>query len=342
MKILVTGSNGFLGRRVVERLLQSGHRDVRCFVRTGSNTAELDRVCAGYPDAKVEVFQGSLGSPAGAAAALQDVDIVYHLAAGMTGSTADLFLNSVVASKNLLEAIAQTGLVKVVLVSSFGVYGVADLPPGAMVNEDTPLESQPQIRDAYSYSKWRQETLFWDYQKRIGFPLVVVRPGVIYGPSGSPISARVGLNVFGVFLHLGGRNPLPLTYVDNCADAIVLAGDSAEAVGNAFNVHDDDLPTCSEYLKLYRRNYKKLRVVRLPYFALQWVSRVVVNYHKRSKGQLPAIFTPYRTASSWKRTRFSNAKLKALGWRPAVSIHEGLRITFDHLNAASLSPSTRA
>src|SRR5204862_5238265 len=126
-------------------------------------------------------------------------------------------LNTVVASKNLLEAIAAADRpIKVVLVSSFGVYGVAGLPRGHVVDEETPLEPHPERRDLYSQAKLRQEKLFREYQAKAGFPLVVLRPGVIYGPRGSRISTRVGLNLMGIFLHLGGDNLLPLTYVASC------------------------------------------------------------------------------------------------------------------------------
>lgn len=331
MKVLVTGSNGFLGTALVERLLARGERDVRCFVRPGRDASALGRIAARYPEARVEPFAGSLASAAGAAAAVAGVDVVYHLAATMAGAPADIFLGTVVASKNLLEAIVATRRpVKVVLVSSFGVYGVARLPRGATVDESTPLEDHPERRDVYSHAKLRQERLFREYQERHGFPLVVLRPGVIYGCGGTRISARVGLDLMGVFLHLGGTNLLPLTYVENCADAVALAGQSEAANGQTYNVVDDDLVSAREYLSRYRREVRPLRVVRVPYLALQLLSRLVLWYHRWSKGQLPAVFTPYRSATSWKPNRFSNAKLKALGWRPAVPTSEGLRRAFDH------------
>ena len=53
---------------------------------------------------------------------------------------------------------------------------------------------------------------------------MIVRPGYVYGQGKSAITGRVGIGSFGIFLHLGGGNRIPLTYVENCADAIVLAG----------------------------------------------------------------------------------------------------------------------
>jgi nucleoside-diphosphate-sugar epimerase len=338
VKVLVTGATGFLGTALVERLLIRGEKDIRCFLRGGSDRARLDDLARRYPDAKLDLHVGSLGSRQSAAAALEGVAVVYHLAASLLGAAADIFLNTVVASKHLLEAIvaAQGGggrLIKVVQVSSFGVYGVADLPRGTVVDEGTPLETHPERRDLYSQAKLRQERLFREYQAKHGFPLVVIRPGVIYGPRGSRISARVGLELLGVFLYLGGSNRLPLTYVENCADAIALAGQRPEADGQTYNVVDDDLPTCAQYLARYRAEVKPLRVLPIPYPAMRALSVLVQRYHAFSKGQLPAIFTPYKTATSWGGNRFDNAKLKGLGWRPLVSTDEGLRRAFADFKA---------
>jgi nucleoside-diphosphate-sugar epimerase len=265
---------------------------------------------------------------------------VYHLAAGTGGAAADLFLNTVVASKNLLEAVLhRQHPARVVLVSSFGVYGTAGLARGALVDEDTPFETNPERRDLYSQAKLRQEKLFREYHQRHGLPLVVLRPGVIYGPGGSPISSRVGLSVPGLFLHLGGRNLLPLTYVDNCAEAIVVAGERGVADAQAYNVVDDDLPTCVDYLRQYQREVRTLRAVSLPYPASQALSWLCERYHEHSQGQLPAFFTRYRTATTWGGNRFSNAKLKSLGWQPIIPTDEGLRRTFADLRSLAHATS---
>jgi nucleoside-diphosphate-sugar epimerase len=334
MKSLVTGATGFLGTALVERLLARGERDLKCLVRPGSNRARLTEAVARFRGANVEFFVGTLSSEAAAAAAVEGCDVVYHLAAAMRGAAADMFLGTVVASRNLLEAMAKAGTPgarpKAVLVSSFSVYGVADLPPGATLDETTPLEPQPTRRDVYAQTKLRQEQLFWQYSRERGVPLVVLRPGVIYGPHGSALSNRIGLRLFGVFFHLGGSNELPLTYVDNCAEAIVVAGRSPEAVGRAFNVVDNDLVSAAEYLRCYKRDVAPLRSISLPYSATMLVSRLVARYHAHSGGQIPAVLTPYKTAASWKGTRFTNAKLAALGWRQIVPSLEGLRRTFEH------------
>ena len=332
MKTLVTGSNGFLGAALVERLLARGYTDIRCFVRAGSNRRKLEAVQRKYPDAKFDVFVGTLATVEGAAAALEGVDLVHHLAAALSGAPADMYLNTVVSSQKLLEAVRlRANPPKVVLVSSFGVYGVAPLPRGTVVDEFTPLEERPAERDLYSQAKLRQEKLFWEYAKAHDIPLVVLRPGVIYGPGGSAFSARVGLSFPGMFLFLGGGNRLPLSYVDNCAEACVLAGEARAAVGQVINVHDDDLPTCREYLSAYRKSVGPVRALPVPYTMLLGGSYMVRWYHKHSQGQLPAVFTPYKVAAMWKGNRFSNTKLKSLGWQQIVSTREGMQRTFSAL-----------
>ncbi|HXV13461.1 MAG TPA: NAD(P)-dependent oxidoreductase [Candidatus Krumholzibacteria bacterium] len=334
MKRLVTGAGGFLGQAVVERLLALPNADLRCVVRSAAQAERLREKAAAHPGARLEVVTGNLLSRADVARAVDGIDVLYHLAASLKGSPADIFMNTVVASNNVLDALAGRP-VTIVVVSSMGVYGTANLARGAVVDETTPLEPHPERRDVYSHAKWRQEKLFRDRCAHAGHRLIVIRPGVIYGPGGPPMSARVGLNLFGLFLHLGGGNRIPLTHVENCADAIVTVSENPDAVGHAFNVVDDDLPTSRAYLRRYRREVTRVRSVRIPYAGMLCVSRGVEWYHRHSRGQLPAVFTRYKTATLWKGTRFDNTKLKCIGWTPRVGTREGLTKSFAYLRAAS-------
>jgi nucleoside-diphosphate-sugar epimerase len=328
LKILVTGAGGFLGKAIVERLLAHGQIDVRCMLRDTSKAKGLLLLAEKFPDARLELVSVNLRNANEIPAAVDGCDMVIHAAAALKGSPAEMFMDSVVASRNLLDAVKDVRSMRVVLVSSFGAMGVSELGRDAMVDERTPMESHPEQRDVYSHSKLRQEQLFWEYRDKFGFELVVLRPGVIYGPGGGHFSNRVGLNLFGMFVHLGGRNLLPLTYVENCAEAIVVAALHPGAAGEIYNVVDDDLVTSGEYLALYKKQVRPMRSVRVPYFALMWGSRLVEGYSRRSKGQLPAIFTPYKTWAMWGGNRFSNEKLKGIGWRPLISTREGLARTF--------------
>ncbi len=335
MKILVTGSNGFLGSRLLERLLDRGEKDVRCLVRPGSNRSRLEALEPKYPDG-IEYCVGTLNKPGDCERAVDGVDLVYHLAAAMGGAAAEMFAGSTVATKNLLEAMVvernkTNRPIKLVHCSSFAVYGVAQLPRGGVVDEDTLIEPHPEKRDVYSHTKHRQEELVWQYQRDHDIPLVILRPGVIYGPGGPRMSARVGLNLFGIFLHLGGKNVLPLTYVDNCAEAMVCAVEKSAFKGDVYNVVDDDVIDAKAFLRRYRKEVEKNRYVTVPYFAMRLLSFGVEKYYAFSDGQLPEVFTRYKTDSIWKGNRFDNSRLKSIGWKQLVSTEEGLRRHFEYL-----------
>jgi len=335
MKILVTGAGGFLGSALVERLLVHGEREVRCLVRQGRGPRKLRALAERFPDASVEFWSGDLTSRQDAHRALKDVGVVYHLAAAMKGSAADIFLNTVVASKNLLEELIPLGSIRVVLTSSFSVYGTAVLPAGAVLNENTALERQPGRRDLYSQAKLRQELLFREYREKHGFPLVIVRPGVIYGPGSGGMSNRVGISVFGLFFCMGRSNLIPLTYVDNCAEALVVAGRIGGEEADAYNAVDDDVPTAREFLRMYRQRVEKIKYITLPYAATRALSGLVERYSRYSRGQLPAVLTPYKSACLWGGNSFDNSKLKAIGWKQIVSTSEGLETYFSSLGRNS-------
>jgi nucleoside-diphosphate-sugar epimerase len=337
MRTLVTGANGFLGSVLVERLLDRrtgvGADPVRCFVRPGS-CGKLERIASGYPRGSIQYVYGNLTSRRSCDEAVAGVDVVLHLAAGMRGSAADMVMNTVVTSRNLLDAAVAAGVRRIVLVSSFAVYGADKLRRRGMVDENAPLEAHPEWRDPYAYAKLRQERLFHEYQQRYGFELIVMRPGVIYGPGGGEFSARVGIQLPGIFLHCGNRNLLPLTYVENCADAIAIAAEAPQPSANEiYNVVDDDLPTSKSYLRDYRKSVRPLRTISIPYPVTLALSRVCEWYSRKSQGQLPPILTPYKSAFQWKGFRFTNARLKGIGWRPRVSTKDGMRRTFEAFRA---------
>ncbi|WP_290659926.1 NAD(P)-dependent oxidoreductase [Aquabacterium sp.] len=332
MKVLITGSGGFLGKRIAESILRRGAEELRLHFRQKPPQGMIEGLRQQFPNALIEVAQANLLARDSLQALVAGTDCIVHAAAGMRGAAADMFANTVVATRNLLDAATAQKIQRIVLISSFSVYHAETLAPHAVLDEATPIESVGVERGAYGYAKTRQEHLFLDYQKRFGFESVILRPGVIYGPGGGAMSSRVGINALGFFFSLGGRALLPLTYVDNCADAVAQAALKAPS-GSAFNVVDDDLPTCNEYLKDYRQRVQKLRCIPVPHWAFMWGSKILVNYHRKSKGQLPAVFTPYVVNSMYRPLRYTNAALKAIGWQQRVSTAIGLTTTFQHLRS---------
>jgi len=329
-RILVTGAAGFIGAHVVESLVERGFRNIDCFVRPSSDLAAIEAVVDRRPEARIEVFRGNLLSRADCEAACKEVAVMYHLAAG-TGekSFPDAFMNSVITTRNLLEASLRcTHLRRFVLVSSFSVY--TNRQNSRCLDESCPVEDHPELRaDAYCFAKVKQEQIVRQYARDFNVPYVIVRPGSVYGAGKGQITGRVGLGTFGLFLHLGGSNTLPFTYVENCAEAIVLAGLVQGVDGEVFNVVDDNPPSSRRFLRLYKKKVRRFKTVYVPHMASFGLCYLWEKYSQWSKGQLPPAFNRRRWHAEWKKTRYSNEKLKVmLGWRPKLSTADGLRLYF--------------
>jgi nucleoside-diphosphate-sugar epimerase len=326
-RILLTGARGFIGSRVLSALQRMGFTNLRCLIRASNSLPRSSMTALG-----IEVLQGDLLSPEDCRAAVKDVSVIYHLAAGTgTKSFADAFMNSVVTTRNLLDAaLCHRSLRRFVSVSSFAVYTNQNKSKPGLLDESSPIEEHPEDRfDAYCFAKVKQDELVLEYGKKYAIPYVLVRPGVVYGPGKHRIHGRVGLGTFGIFLHLGGSNPIPFTYVDNCAEAIALAGIKKGVEGQVFNVVDDELPTSRQFLRMYKEQVGHFSSVYLPHFVSYLLCFLWEKYSAWSKGQLPPVYNRKEWAASWKRTGYSNEKIKRmLGWAPKVSTLEGLQNYF--------------
>jgi nucleoside-diphosphate-sugar epimerase len=332
--MLVTGANGFIGSRVVGELLNYGFGKVRCFVRPSSNLTMLRKMIRLSDEAKVEMVEGNLLSRDDCKKAIAGAAVVFHLAAGRGDkSYAGSFMNSVVTTRNLLDAgLEGNSLKRFVNISSFAVYSNETLRRGEVLDEGCPIEADPVSRgEAYCYAKVKQDEMVLEYNRKHGVPYAIIRPGAVYGPGNKGMSGRVGVDTFGVFLHLGGSNSIPLSYVENCAEAIVLAGIKKGADGHVFNVVDDDLPTSREFLRLYKKEVKKFSSIYLPKPMSYLLCYLWEKYSGWSKGQLPPAFNRKRWSADWKGNAYSNRKLKELlGWKQKVGFNQGVANYFKY------------
>jgi nucleoside-diphosphate-sugar epimerase len=254
------------------------------------------------------------------------VDVVFHMAAVTSGSHAEAMRGTVAGSRHLVEAFAATGA-RFVLASSFSVYKLSALKRWAVLDESAPIEDNLRLRDSYTITKTRQETLVREACGRLGLPLVVVRPGKLYGPDAISLPPQLGLDIKGVvFLWMGGGHLLPLAHVANCADAIYLAGVRDAAAGQTINVVDDDLPTQKSFMRLYRTCGGPMgRAIRIPDWAFALFVRMMERGHRVTKGNVPPVLTRYRAANLWKPLRYSNSRAKhVLGWQPTVGWVDGV------------------
>lgn len=337
-QILVTGSNGFIGTKVVEILMNRGFSNLRCFIRPSSRLGRLeDTVHRLDKVTDIQLVTGDLLSADDCRKAADGVSVIYHLATGSERSFAGAFVNSAVATRNLLQAFAEVGQPKrFVNVSSFAVYSPVNLQRGTTVDETCALEDSPQKRfDAYGFGKLKQEELVKEYGRKQGLPFVIVRPGYVFGPGQKGLGGRIGITAFGPFIQINGSNELPMTFVDNCAEAIVLAGLRPDIEGEVFNIVDDELLTAREFLARYRKK-DPIRFVRIPYWLGHGACFLWEKFSEWSKGQLPPVFNRRRCAAEWRSYRYTNQKAKdRLGWVPRVSTNEAMEAFLSQFESAS-------
>lgn len=334
--ILITGAGGFVGFKVVETLFEYGFKKLRCLVRSSRNIQALQKRALDN-NVDLEILSGNLLSREDCQRAVQDVSIIYHLAAGVGKSFPDCFLNSVVTTRNLLAyTIKEPGLKRFVNTSSIAVYTNENIPRGGVLDETCPVDTKFMERaEAYAYGKAKQDELILEYAGKYKLPYVIVRPSVVFGPGKVKISDRIGTDTFGVFLHLGLGNTIPMTYVDNCAEAIVLAGIRPGIEGQVFNITDDNLPTSRQFLRQYKKQVKKIRSIPVPYPLWYAFNALWEKYSIWSEGQLPPVFNRRSCEVYWKRVQYSNAKAKELlGWQPKVPMKDALNIFFNYMKDA--------
>ena len=144
----------------------------------------------------------------------------------------------------------------------------------------------------------------------------------------------MGIDPFGVFLHIGGPNLLPIVFIDNCAEAIVLAGVVEGVEGEVLIIVDDDLPTSADFLRMYKQNVGHFLSIRIPYTLFYILCWLWEKYSTWSEGQLPRVYNRRQCATYYQTQRYSNRKLKELtGWSPRVPFDEAARRYFEFMRS---------
>lgn len=317
MKILVTGAGGFLGRYVVRELLKRGHA-VRAQVRSTGSVVPKEW------DDHVEVVRHDLGKDE----ALQDlftgVNVLVHLAASMRGDAQAQYAGTVTATERLLKGLRDAGSAcRVVLASSCSVYdwSAAD----TCLTEGSDLEAVPGERDGYTRAKLAQEQAVWRLAKAHGWPLAVLRPGLIYGPGATP-AASAGIKAGKIFLVVAPSSRLRLTHAENCAAAFA---DAVEAtVEGSFNIIDDEKVSAWQYSgRLLRLSPGTFRVV-FPYnagFVLAGIAEAVASALPGAfRRRLPGLLKLRIYRARFRPFEYDNTRAKsALGWKPKPFFQSG-------------------
>jgi predicted dehydrogenase/nucleoside-diphosphate-sugar epimerase len=321
MKVLVTGASGFLGGCVTEMLIGGGHA-VRALVRNTSRTDRLEKL-------PVEILRGDLKDADSLQRAVAGVEMVIHAAARADAPAQEFEAATIQGTRALLEAAELAGVRRFVHISSVGVYAVRPRRGTAQISEDSPLEDDPRFLSAYVKSKIESERAAVEFGRRGKMRVIVLRPGILYGPGGKWTLPRMGYPLGrNHYLLIGrGRNPLPVSYVENCAKAAVLAAQKSDLPEGTFNILDDELFTAIEFLRRLREEARPgLKIVRFPYTLAYGMAMIGEALGKRLKLSCP-IRTTHLTICRW-RVRYSNERVKKLlGWQPEIAKEEALART---------------
>ncbi len=329
-RVFVTGATGFLGRHVVNQAALAGH-DVVALVRPSSSAAVLAPAEA---TGRLTLVRGDLSSRAGLAEGMDGCDALVHLAAVKGGDFFSRFAGTVIGTENVLACAEEAGVANLVAISTFSVYDYGTRKANSLFDETFPVIVDPTGRDEYAETKLYQDELYRRYAELDGVRMVMIRPGMIYG-DGELWHPLLGGEFGPINLRVGFKVRPPITYVENTAEAIVLATakllDPATAASlddQVINVVDDDLPTNAEYAEKVSALIETPSSVPIPLPVMQTAARVGAAINRRAfdgRAKLPSIALPDQVDARFKPFRYSNEKAKRLlGWSPRYSLDEAL------------------
>ena len=342
-KVLITGGTGFIGGRLAERLSLEEGATVRVLVRDWRKAVWISR-------SRVELVQGDVRDSSAVARAMQGCDIVFHCV-GVGGSLDHCQSINCDGTRSILESAVTAGIDRLVYLSTCGVHGST---PDDMSNEAAPFQPNG---NPYTDTKIESEEIVWEYWRKRNLPIVVIRPFPVWGPRSPAFTLWPVKHIKNGqwFLPDGGSGVCQAVYVDNLVDSLMLAGIRPEAVGEAFLVADEELPTWGEFFNRYAAMLGKrltsvpvgtarnalrrtaqldgmisrlldlpshepahtfLRVIRK---SLSLVKRIPARYSVFSDGELVKYTYQGRMDTSKAR--------KVLGYAPRVSFADGMRDT---------------
>ena len=309
-KVLVSGANGFVGLRLCQKLLAEGWY-VRGAVRLSAGAAKL-------PEGTEVIQVDAIGPHTDWSGKLDGIDTVIHLAARVhvMKEIADDPLSefryvNTAGTEHLARAAAKAGARRLLYISTIKVNGERTI--GAPFTEEDELAPE----DPYAISKWEAEQALQRISSETGLEIVVVRPPLVYGPG-----------VKGNFLRLmqwvDKGIPLPLSMVrnrrsliglDNLVDVLVRCIERPEASGQTFLVADGEDLSTPELLKHVAEALgRRARLFPFSSFLLRLGAKLmgVEGTWERLFGSLVVDSTKVQ---------------RLLGWRPPVSVQDGLQQT---------------
>jgi len=238
--ILITGSEGFIGSHLIERLIEEGCGSIKAFVSYNSFNSwgwldTLDR----EKKKKIEVFTGDIRDPNGVQKATERIDIIFHLAAliGIPFSyhSPDSYVDTnVKGALNVLQAALRHKVEKVLITSTSEVYGTARTVP---IEESHPLQGQ----SPYSATKIAADKIAESFFRSFNTPVTIVRPFNTYGPRQSAraiIPTVISQLLSGeTEIKLGSLVPKrDFSYVKDVCDGFAAIAKSDKVIGEEVNI----------------------------------------------------------------------------------------------------------
>lgn len=325
---LVTGATGLLGSHIVEQLRLRG-RPVRVLVRKGSDQGWLK-------SQNVEFAEGDVTDRASLDAACRGVENIYHAAArvGDWGPWADFERITIQGTRNLAEAAEKANCRRFLHISSISAYGHPD-GEGLVLDETAPLGTNLHKWSYYSRAKVQAERNLWAMHEAGRIRLTVVRPSWLYGPRDRATIFRLARMLReGKAKILGdGENKLNVVYAGNVAEGAILAVDSPEAIGQAYNCCNDGEMRQKQWFNLLAAALGAPPVSRhVPYRVAYNVAFALEILGHSFRWKNPPMITRYAVWLMGRRCYFSAEKARRdLGWKSTVSYEEGVRKTVDWL-----------
>ena len=321
--VLITGATGLVGRHFARRAADAGY-DVLAMVRSNSDRSALD----GVP---VRFVEGDLAQPETLPAALGEADVVVHAAAhvGDWGPAEKYRAINVIALEHMLHAVGRHGrLRRWIQISSLGVY-----PARHHFGTDETLPPDLSGLDGYTQTKAEAEIVIRRHIREHALPAVILRPGFIYGPGDRHALPRLIEKIqSGKMKFLGrGDRLLNNTSVENLCDAILLAIEQPDIVGETFNIRDERLVTREEFINTIADYLGKPHPGHVP----EWLGRLIVGPIEtmaRWRGrETPPLLTRAQIKFLTLNLDFSIAKAKRLlDYRPRVDFRDGIVAALDY------------
>jgi nucleoside-diphosphate-sugar epimerase len=317
---LITGATGFVGSHLAELCLARGLA-VRALARQKADTRLLEAKGA-------VVCRGDLAEPDSLPAALDGAQVVFHCAArvGDWGPVEEYRAVNVEGLRNLLEACKGRPLHRFVHFSSLGVY--------AARHHHGTDETEPLPRkhiDGYTQTKVEAEQLALQYHREHGLPVVVLRPGFIYGPRDRTVIPRLVENLRkGLVRYLGnGEQALNTIYVGNLVEAALLAIEKERVVGRVYNLTDGVRVSKRQFIESIADG---LGVPRPTRSVPLWLARLAAYFMETTARRLGDPEPPRLTQG---RLKFLGLNLdfsidrarRELGYAPRYSFEKGMEQT---------------